>query len=194
MDHSMPGMPDHSPSSLPCKVRPPHLPSLPLAHPLAHAQMSMLWNTSPTGICLVFPSLQITASPFSLLFYLAFITLLALSCEYLRLALASFDRQLRSELRGGLGPVSNGAAGVGGRPSTPIGGMRRPSALHLDAGADEALLGARGSVAGIGGAQGRYWGVVRLPFFLQVRRSLGYALHVALTVRPFLPPSFPSLH
>ncbi|GJN93559.1 hypothetical protein Rhopal_006616-T1 [Rhodotorula paludigena] len=101
-------MPDDS--SMPCK-------------------MSMLWNTDPIGACLVFPSLQITSTG-TLVFYLVAIILLSMLCEYLRLSLATFDRALRSNLRGG------------------------PSSTSASA---------------------------RLPWFVQFRRSFGYALHVALT-------------
>ncbi|GAA6033261.1 hypothetical protein JCM8097_003022 [Rhodosporidiobolus ruineniae] len=151
MDHDMPGMPTHP--SMPCK-------------------MSMVWNGDPIGVCLVFPTFQITSHA-SLVFWLAMITLLSVFCEYLRLSLSSFDRALRSNLRGGaLAPSSAPASGAG-RSSTPV-GLRRPSGFAAQGeGSEEALLGR-------GGAS-RYWGVVRLPWVIQLRRSLGYAAHVALT-------------
>ncbi|BGP42620.1 copper transpport protein [Rhodotorula kratochvilovae] len=158
-------MPDHG---MPCK-------------------MSMLWHADPRGTCLVFPSLQITSTA-SLVFYLVLLVLLSMLTEYLRLSLATFDRALRSNLRGGgLAALAAGGSGdaptIGGperRPSratTPV-GLRRGSGFPGAAveGSEEALLGGGGA-----GAGGRYWGVVRLPWFVQLRRSAGYTLHVALT-------------
>ncbi|GAA5995979.1 copper transporter family protein [Rhodotorula paludigena] len=145
-------------------------------------KMSMLWNTDPMGACLVFPSLQITSSG-TLVFYLVAIILLSMLCEYLRLSLATFDRALRSKLRGGPSSTSASASAAGldrSRASTPS-GLRRASSFAAPGvgggvgdGGEEALLG-------VGASRTRYWGVVRLPWFVQFRRSFGYALHVALT-------------
>ncbi|GAA5860902.1 hypothetical protein JCM1840_002001 [Sporobolomyces johnsonii] len=160
MDHGGHGghMPD-SPHSMPCK-------------------MSMLWNTDPMGACLVFPSLQITGQA-SLVGYLLFIAGISILCEYLRLTLASFDRQLRSQLRGGaFGPPSastSAASGTGTSPRLGVGlGVGTPGgrrATGFGDGSDEALLTGRG----------RFWGIMRLPWSVQMRRSLGYVAHVALT-------------
>ncbi|GAA6016769.1 hypothetical protein JCM10207_003246 [Rhodosporidiobolus poonsookiae] len=155
MDHDMPGHGD----SMPCK-------------------MAMVWNTDPVGACLVFPQLQITSQA-SLVFWLAFIIAISLSCEYLRLSLLTFDRALRSSLRGG---AAAALAHDGHRPTSRAGtpsGMRRPSGFQSDGNSsEEALLGAATSGRSVGG---RYWGVVRLPFFVQIKRSLGYAAYYALT-------------
>ncbi|GAA5864395.1 hypothetical protein JCM3774_002777 [Rhodotorula dairenensis] len=146
-------------------------------------KMSMIWNTDPVGHCLVFPSLQITRS--TVVLYLAAIVFLGIAAEYLRLSLTTFDRNLRSNLRGG-GSNALGAAAAGGA-STPVLGagsgggvsrantpaaLRRPSGFGATDNGDEALLG--------GNKSGRYWGVVRLPWILQLRRSAGYTLMVAL--------------
>ncbi|GAA5916250.1 hypothetical protein JCM8208_001715 [Rhodotorula glutinis] len=170
-------MPDHH-GAIPCK-------------------MAMLGNADPIGICLVFPSMQITSSA-SLVFYLALLILLSMATEYLRLSLATFDRALRSNIRGGglaALSASDGASGPGDA-SPVLGASRRGSRINVPSrrgsavgplmveGADEALLGGGGGGAGGGGASRgapRYWGVVRLPWFVQLRRSAGYALHVALT-------------
>ncbi|CEQ41681.1 SPOSA6832_03423, partial [Sporobolomyces salmonicolor] len=189
MDHGGHGghMPDSS-HSMPCK-------------------MSMLWNTDPMGVCLVFPSLQITGQA-SLVGYLLFIAGISILCEYLRLILASFDRQLRSQLRGGaFNPPSastSAASGTGTSPRLGMGlGVGTPGGRRVTGfgdGSDEALLAGRG----------RFWAVMRvlsvaasslkdrrrvklirlgqfrrddrlLPWSLQMRRSLGYVAHVALT-------------
>ncbi|GAA5938039.1 hypothetical protein JCM3775_005319 [Rhodotorula graminis] len=167
-------MPDHH-GAIPCK-------------------MAMLGNTDPIGICLVFPSMQITSSA-TLVFYLALLILLSMATEYLRLSLATFDRALRSNIRGGgLAALSGDSA----PESSPVlGASRRGSRINVPSrrgsavgplmveGADEALLGGGGGAGGggVGGSRiaPRYWGVVRLPWFVQLRRSAGYALHVALT-------------
>lgn len=124
-----------------------------------------------------------------------------MATEYLRLSLATFDRALRSNIRGGgLAALSSSSSGAGGAgdASPVLGASRRGSRINVPSrrgsavgplmveGADEALLGGGGAAGGGGGARGgpRYWGVVRLPWFVQLRRSAGYALHVALTVRP----------
>lgn len=112
-----------------------------------------------------------------------------MATEYLRLSLTSFDRALRSNLRGG--GLAALAVSSGGDASPSLGVVdRRPSRVNTPArrgsvfpgavaveGSEEALLG--------GGLRGgaRYYGVVRLPWFIQLRRSGGYALHVALSVR-----------
>ncbi|GAA5929049.1 hypothetical protein JCM1841_005619 [Sporobolomyces salmonicolor] len=160
MDHGGHGghMPDSS-HSMPCK-------------------MSMLWNTDPMGVCLVFPSLQITGQA-SLVGYLLFIAGISILCEYLRLILASFDRQLRSQLRGGaFNPPSastSAASGTGTSPRLGMGlGVGTPGGRRVTGfgdGSDEALLAGRG----------RFWAVMLLPWSLQMRRSLGYVAHVALT-------------
>ncbi|GAA5837260.1 hypothetical protein JCM11251_004948 [Rhodosporidiobolus azoricus] len=158
--HDMP-MPGHGDHSMACK-------------------MNMVWNTDPVGVCLVFPSLQIHSQA-SVLFWLIALVLLSMSCEYLRLSLLTFDRNLRSHLRGGgaaaLVSSSNSSMRDGAttptRSSTPS-GLRRPSGFRDDGASEEGLLG-----RGAGGS--RYWGVIRLPWFVQFRRSLGYAAHVALT-------------
>ncbi|GAA5964020.1 hypothetical protein JCM8115_000872 [Rhodotorula mucilaginosa] len=144
-------------------------------------KMSMIWNTDPVGHCLVFPSLQITKS--TVVFYLVAIVLLGVAAEWLRLSLTTFDRNLRSNLRGGgSNPLGGGGGsstpGLGGnglsRANTPA-ALRRPSGFGAtDNAGEEALLG------GGGNKSGRYWGVVRLPWLLQLRRSLGYVLMVAL--------------
>ncbi|BGP19203.1 hypothetical protein JCM10213_002102 [Rhodosporidiobolus nylandii] len=159
MDHGGHSMPD-MPHEMPCK-------------------MAMVWNTDPVGHCLVFPSLQI-GSQQTVIFWLLFIIAVSVLCEWLRLSLAAFDRQLRSNLRGG---AASALTGIGrsaspSRAATPN-GLRRPSGFGgtLQAeGSEEALLGAAGRAG-----SGRYWGVIRLPWFLQFRRSLGYAAHIALT-------------
>ncbi|GAA5847031.1 hypothetical protein JCM9279_002659 [Rhodotorula babjevae] len=168
-------MPDHH-GAIPCK-------------------MAMLGNADPIGICLVSPSMQITSSA-TLVFYLALLILLSMSTEYLRLSLATFDRALRSNIRGG-GLAALSSSGAAGDASPVLGASRRGSRINVPSrrgsavgplmteGADEALLGGGGGGAagGGGGARGgpRYWGVVRLPWVVQLRRSAGYALHVALT-------------
>ncbi|GAA5988871.1 hypothetical protein JCM10908_006206 [Rhodotorula pacifica] len=143
-------------------------------------KMSMIWNTDPVGHCLVFPSLQITRS--TVILYLLAIVLLGMAAEYLRLSLTTFDRNLRSNLRGGGGnilagsstPALGGAGGSGpSRVNTPA-ALRRPTGFGATDNGEEALLGGGGSKSG------RYWGVVRLPWLLQLRRSLGYTLMVAL--------------
>ncbi|GAA5853691.1 hypothetical protein JCM8547_007414 [Rhodosporidiobolus lusitaniae] len=156
MEHDMPGM-GHA---VPCK-------------------MSMVANSDPYGVCLVFPALQIGQTGLSLLFWLSFVTLVSIFCEYLRLSLSTFDRALRSNLRGGLGPspsYSQPSSSGTPRPRSPVG--RRPSAFTDG---EEALLGGGRGGAGPGGQGARYWGVVRLPWLVQARRSAGYAVHVALT-------------
>ncbi|POY76268.1 hypothetical protein BMF94_0463 [Rhodotorula taiwanensis] len=148
-----------------------------MSEPMA-CKMSMIWNTDPVGHCLVFPLLQITRS--TIVLYLTAIVLLAIAAEYLRLSLSTFDRNLRSNLRGGGSATlssSTPALGVPGpsssRPNTP-GNLRRPSGFGAtDQGGEEALLG--------GGPKGtRYWGFVRLPWVIQLRRSVGYTALVAL--------------
>ncbi|BGP72981.1 copper transpport protein [Rhodotorula toruloides] len=150
-------MPSDSPHAMACK-------------------MSMLWNTDPVGHCLVFPSLQITQS--SVVPYLAAIVLLSMLCEYLRLSLSSFDRALRSNLRGGAYPPPSRIDGASTpRLGTPAGGLRRTSALGLPTDlSEEALLG-----GGAHGSRARYWGVVRLPWTVQLRRSLHYVAHISLS-------------
>ncbi|GAA6018801.1 hypothetical protein JCM8202_002239 [Rhodotorula sphaerocarpa] len=140
-------------------------------------KMSMIWNTDPVGHCLVFPSLQITAG--TVVPYLTAIILLAVAAEYLRLSLSTFDRNLRSNLRGGgsaalsaATPSLNVNAALS-RPGTPV-PPRRPSGFGATDDGGEALLGAGGTRAG------RYWGFVRLPWVIQLRRSFGYTSLVAL--------------
>ncbi|GAA5892299.1 hypothetical protein JCM6882_003633 [Rhodosporidiobolus microsporus] len=158
--HDMP-MPGHGDHSMACK-------------------MNMVWNTDPVGVCLVFPSLQIKSQA-TVLFWLIGLVLLSMGCEYLRLSLLTFDRNLRSTLRGGGAAVLSSASRDGAttptRSTTPS-GLRRPSGFRDDSSSEEALLGV-GATRGAGGS--RYWGIVRLPWFVQCRRSLGYAAHVALT-------------
>lgn len=143
--------------------------------------MSMIWNTDPVGHCLVFPSLQITKS--TVAFYLVASELVRISChrtqlaeppllavvllgvaaEWLRLSLTTFDRNLRSNLRGG----GSNSFGAGGGSSTPVLGgnglsrantpaaLRRPSGFGAtDNSGEEALLGGGGSKSG------RYWGIM----------------------------------
>ncbi|BGP26897.1 copper transporter [Rhodotorula toruloides] len=149
---------------------------MPAASPHAMAcKMSMLWNTDPVGHCLVVPSLQITQS--SVIPYLAAIVLLSMLCEYLRLSLSSFDRALRSNLRGGAYPTPSRIDGTNTpRLGTPA-GLRRTSTLGLPTDMnEEALLG-----GGAQAARARYWGVVRLPWTVQLRRSLHYVAHISLS-------------
>ncbi|GAA5972555.1 hypothetical protein JCM11641_001897 [Rhodosporidiobolus odoratus] len=156
MDHGEMGhdMPDYGSHHMPCK-------------------MAMVWNTDPVGHCLVFPSLQI-GSQQTLVFWLLFVVGISILCEYLRLYLASFDRSLRSNLRGGA--ASARGVSTPSRAATPN-GLRRPSGFAQAEGSEEALLGVTGDrIRG-----GRFSGVVRLPFSMQLRRSIGYAVHVGLT-------------
>lgn len=85
------------------------------------------------------------------------VVLLSMLCEYLRLSLSSFDRALRSNLRGGAYPPPARIDGASTpRLGTPAGGMRRASALGLPTdSSEEALLG-----GGAHGSRARYWGVV----------------------------------
>ncbi|ORY84659.1 Ctr copper transporter family-domain-containing protein [Leucosporidium creatinivorum] len=133
-------------------------------------KMSMVWNTEPHGICLVFPFLQIQRSTSSLIFWLSFLALLSVFFEWSRLYAGSLDRQLRSTLRGAGGNLAAAGAAVG--TSTPRSGQaRRPSSALGDA-SEEALLGGRSRQA---------WGSVRLPVSIQTRRSLLYTLNLAIS-------------
>lgn len=77
MDHS------HGPSATPCK-------------------MNMIWNYDTDGLCLVFPSWQITSTA-SLYTSLVAIVLLGVGYEWLRLALKRLDRHLGAQRRAGGG-------------------------------------------------------------------------------------------
>lgn len=139
--------------------------------------MNMLWNTDPIGICLVFPSLQIT-STLSLWFYLIVLVLLGMLYEYTRLAALASDRALRLSLRRQQypPPPSSSASHLPSGSISPRGppgnGSLRPSPINTAHDA-ESLLGGPGG--------GRRWGSVRLPFGLQAKRSLWYTLNLALS-------------
>ncbi|BGP57521.1 copper transpport protein [Rhodotorula sphaerocarpa] len=107
--------------------------------------------------------------------YLTAIILLAVAAEYLRLSLSTFDRNLRSNLRGGgsaalsaATPSLNVNAALS-RPGTPV-PPRRPSGFGATDDGGEALLGAGGTRAG------RYWGFVSFGYTSLV--ALGYYLHL----------------
>lgn len=77
MDHDHSGMNhDHSGMGTPCK-------------------MNMIWNYDTDGLCLVFPSWQITSTS-SLYGSLSAIVLLGVGYEWLRLALRRLDRRLNN--------------------------------------------------------------------------------------------------
>lgn len=108
--HSMP-MPGSRSGSMPCTVKfliifpillnPHHFNSKLILHPhTILTQMNMSFNSNPIGICLVFPSLQIKSTS-QLVPYLLLIVGVSILCEYCRLYGQSFDRQLKSQLRGG---------------------------------------------------------------------------------------------
>ncbi|KDE04688.1 hypothetical protein MVLG_04911 [Microbotryum lychnidis-dioicae p1A1 Lamole] len=141
-----------------------------------HCKMNMVWNTDPMGICLVFPSLQITSRS-SLVFYVVFLILLSIVYEYTRLSLLSFDRVLRTSLRGA-GDNSNLSTASGSYPHrnpSPTPGSRRPTNIPFGESRDldEALLG--------GGRSTRSFGVVKLPWSIQTRRSMSYTFNIALS-------------
>ncbi|SCV73421.1 BQ2448_7347 [Microbotryum intermedium] len=149
--------------------------SSPLSAPHVSSQV---WNTDPMGICLVFPGLQIVSRS-TLVFYLFFLVSLSVLYEYTRLSLLSFDRTLRASLRGAgansnLAPAS--ASAYAHRHPSPTPGSRRPSSTPFsDSGnLDEALL--------LGGVRSsRTFGLVRLPWSIQTRRSMWYTLNIALS-------------
>ncbi|GAA6017911.1 hypothetical protein JCM11491_001212 [Sporobolomyces phaffii] len=158
--HNMPGMPSHG---LPCS-------------------MNMVFNADPVGVCLVFESLQIrTAS--QVLPYLLLVTVISIFCEWVRLSLQSFDRQLRSQYRGGAfqpstippHPSSSSGMPASGISTPRVGlGLNTPGGRRVGMstdGTEETLIG-RGA---------RTFGTVRLPWSIQTRRSLFYVVHVALT-------------
>ncbi|GAA5869770.1 hypothetical protein JCM16303_001788 [Sporobolomyces ruberrimus] len=165
MDHGGHHMPDHSPSKgLECT-------------------MNMVFNTNPVGVCLVFERLQIK-SVGEILPYLLLVTFISILCEWLRLSLQSFDRQLRSQYRGGAfsqshsipsHPSSSSASAATGQTTPRVGlGLNTPGGRRVGMSTDgtEETLIARG---------GRTFGTVRLPWSIQTRRSLFYVLHVATT-------------
>lgn len=136
----------------------------------------MLWNTDPTGICLVFPSLQITSTS-SLIFYLLFLIALSILFEYTRLATLSADRALRSTLRRQTFPLA--PSSLPPRHPSPSPSSLRPSPISPTYPADhESLLG---PAASLGAGAGKRWGSVRLPVGLQARRSAFYVANMALS-------------
>ncbi|GAA5848495.1 hypothetical protein JCM3766R1_005667 [Sporobolomyces carnicolor] len=156
-------------------------------HGLA-CSMNMVFNSNPVGVCLVFESLQIR-SVAQVVPYLVLVTFISILCEWVRLSLQSFDRQLRSQYRGGAfqpnssitgAPSSSAAPGLGA-VTTPRGGvglgLNTPGGRRVGMATDgtEETLFARG------GGPSRTFGTVRLPWSLQIRRSLYYVVHVALT-------------
>ena len=62
-------------------------------HGEMECSMSMLWNTSTRGICVVFPSWKVTGHQ-SLLGTLVALFLLSMLLEYLRLCVSSLDARL----------------------------------------------------------------------------------------------------
>ncbi|GAA5932402.1 copper transporter family protein [Sporobolomyces koalae] len=150
--HHMPGMPSHD---MPCS-------------------MNMVFNANPIGVCLVFERLQIRSVD-QVLPYLLLVTLLSILCEYIRVSVQSFDRQLRSQYRGGAFQSS-----IPALPSTSAGqtprvglGLGTPGGRRVGVvpdSSEESLIG-----------RGRYFGTVRLPWSIQTRRSFFYVAHVALT-------------
>jgi len=130
----------------------------------------MLWNTDPTGICLVFPSLQITGTS-SLVFYLLFLVALSVLFEYTRLAALASDRALRADLRRQTYPL---AAQPAARAPSPAGSLRPSPISPTYASDQESLLGPAA-------AGGKRWGAVRLPCELQAKRSAWYSANMALS-------------
>ncbi|GAA6062241.1 hypothetical protein JCM10212_000820 [Sporobolomyces blumeae] len=163
--------------------------------------MSMVFNADPVGVCLVFERLQIR-SVSQVVPWMLFIVLVSIACEYCRLTLQTFDRQLRSQYRGGafsqpsipaLPSTSHGSASLGGTSSQSprVGlGLNTPGGRTVGMGALLGAGGGGGAARGRGGdgsedaillERGRLWGTVRLPWSVQTRRSLFYVAHVALS-------------
>ncbi|GAA5984950.1 hypothetical protein JCM5350_000074 [Sporobolomyces pararoseus] len=171
MDHGghhmpMPDMPQHG---LPCS-------------------MNMVFNTNPIGVCLVFESLQIK-SVGEVVPYLLLVAMISIFCEWIRLSIQSFDRQLRSQFRGGafqpsqilsIPPPSSSSSsscsnGTGNTSRVGL-GLNTPGGRRVGMstdGTEETLINLRGA--------GRTFGTVRLPWSIQTRRSLFYVIHIALT-------------
>ncbi|KAI5478670.1 copper transporter [Pseudohyphozyma bogoriensis] len=135
-------------------------------------KMSMLWNVDPMYHCLVFPSLQITSKA-SLVFYVCFLIFLSSFFEYSRLLLSHNAKLLRLSLRSQIYAQTLPGPGRSQSPLPALPGARRASSIAAGDGEGEGLL-RRG--AGIGGN-----GVVTLPFWRQMKRSLHYAFNVALS-------------
>lgn len=85
--------------------------------------MSMIWNTDPTNVCIVFPWWRITSSRSSLYSSLFLLVLIGVGYEWLRLQLRRLDRKLlASQAAGKRGKRRVGRRGgdvVGSAPSTP---------------------------------------------------------------------------
>ncbi|GAA5909762.1 copper transporter family protein [Sporobolomyces salmoneus] len=157
-----------------------HMPTPDSPHRSLPCTMNMVFNLDPVGICLVFESLQIKSKS-QVVPYLLLVTFISILCEWIRLSLQSFDRQLRSQYRGGafqpssIPPLPSSSSSVSGPSGTPrVGlGLNTPGGrrVGMNDGSEEGLM-LRG---------GRVFGTVRLPWSIQTRRSLYYVVHVALT-------------
>ncbi|GAA5950085.1 hypothetical protein JCM3765_004190 [Sporobolomyces pararoseus] len=162
-----------------------HMPMPDMPHHGLPCSMNMVFNTDPIGICLVFESLQIK-SVGEVVPYLLLVAVISIFCEWIRLSIQSFDRQLRSQYRGGAfqpsqsippHPSSSSNASIGNTPRVGL-GLNTPGGRRVGMstdGTEETLINSRG---------GRAFGTVgsrRLPWSIQTRRSLFYVIHVALT-------------